>query len=172
MKELPNGGKVNCEWLRNELEALPATGPRGATQEEFRNALAVEAHEHLSQCAECEAALEDFALARRALQRMRSTLDEPGPWFTRRVMNAIAAEEVELEETQNGFWISVRRLAPRIVAFATLLLMLGGTWMFAQRHAAQTRGQELLPAEGLFELTPDPATNDDVIATYYEVQQR
>jgi hypothetical protein len=106
------------------------------------------------------------------LRRMQSTLDKPGPWFTRRVMNAIAAQEAELEETQNGFWTSIRRLAPRIVAFATLLLMLGGTWMFTQRRTAQTHGEELLPAEGLFELTPVPPANDDVIATYYEVQHQ
>jgi hypothetical protein len=170
MKELPRVGKVSCEWLRSELEGLPAGPPDTAA--ECRSALSVEARQHLSQCAECEAALQDFALARRELQRMQSTLDEPGPWFTRRVMNAIAAQEAEIEETQNGFWTSVRRLAPRIVAFATLLLMLGGTWMFEQRRAAQTHGEELLPAEGLFELTPVPAANDDVIATYYEVQHQ
>jgi hypothetical protein len=172
MKELPKGGKVNCEWLRNQLEALSAAGPRDATPEECRNALPGEARQHLSQCAECEAALQDFALAHRELGRMQCTLEEPGPWFTGRVMSAIAAQEAELEETQNGFWTSVRRLAPRIVAFATLLLMLGGTWMFAQRHAAQTHGEELLPAEGLFELTPVAPANDDVIATYYEVQHQ
>jgi hypothetical protein len=172
MNELPKSGNVNCQWLLNELDALPADEPRGATPEEWLSALPQEVRTHVARCTECEAALQDFAVTRRALERMQETLPEPGPWFAGRVMRAIDAHEAELEETQNGFWTSVRRLAPRIVAFATLLLMLGGTWMFTERRAAHSRGQEVLPVEGIFETLPSTPVNDDVIATYhdYEVQ--
>jgi hypothetical protein len=172
MNELPKSGKVNCECFLNELEALPADGPRGATPEQWLSALPEAVQAHVARCANCESALRDFAVTRRVLERMHETLPEAGPWFTGRVMRAIDALEVELEETQNGFWTSVRRLAPRMVAFATLLLMLGGTWMFTERRAAHSNGQEVLPVEGIFETVPSTPVNDDVIATYhdYEVQ--
>ena len=90
-------------------------------------------------------------------QEMKESLPEAGPWFTTRVMQAIAAQEEEIEERQNGFWTSVRRLAPRLVAFATLLLMLGGTWAFQERRAARANGPQMGPAEGIFEAVPSCA---------------
>ena len=166
MSELPLGR--NCERLRNELEDLPTEGPRGATAEEWRTALSDDSQEHASRCQECQAAVEDFAVTRRTFECMQEMLPEAGPWFARRVMQAIDAEETELEERVNGFWSSVRRLAPRMVAFATLLLMLGGTWAFEERRAAKTKGPEPSPAEGIFEALPSAPMNDDVIATNYE----
>ncbi len=165
-------GRVNCELFLNELEALPTDALRGATAAEWRSALPQETQGHAAQCAECEAALQDFAVTRLALARMQESLPEAGPWFTRRVMNAIDAQEIEMEETQNGFWTSVRRLAPRLVAFASLLLMLGGTWMFTERRAARAPGQELAPPEGIFEALPSTPVNDDVIATYYDYEEQ
>jgi hypothetical protein len=172
MSELPMGGKVNCERFLDELEELPTDGPRGATAEEWLTALSDEAQEHAARCENCEAALQDFAVTRRTLERMQETLPEAGPWFARQVMQAIETQEAALEETVNGFWSSVRRLAPRMVAFATVVLMLGGTWAFEERRAAKSRGPELLPAEGIFEALPSTPANDDVVATNYEEPQR
>jgi hypothetical protein len=171
MNELPKSQNVSCDEFLSALEARPASGPRGATAEDWRSALSDDAQEHATRCANCESALEDFAVTRRVLEGMQATLPEAGPWFTGRVMQAIDARELELEETLNGFWTSVRRLAPRIVAFATLLLMLGGTWMFTEQRAARARGQQVSPAEGIFETLPSTPANDDVIATYYDEAQ-
>jgi hypothetical protein len=161
---------VNCEWFRNELEGMPTDGPRGATAEELLRRLPEPAQTHAAHCAGCEAALEDFAETRRALAEMCGRLPEAGPWFTGRVMRAIATQEEELEEKQNGFWIGVRRLAPRLVAFAMVLLMLGGTWAFQVRRTAKTNGPTLAPSEGLFEVGPSTPANDDIIASAHEDQ--
>jgi hypothetical protein len=142
---------MNCELLLSELEGLPA-GPAEST---MLAQLPLAAREHAVVCASCEAAVRDFVETRRALGGMRESLPETGPWFTQRVMRAIAAQEQAMEETQDGFWASVRRLAPRMVAFASLLLMLGGTWAFEVRRAAQAR-----PVEGIFETTPSVPVND------------
>ena len=77
-----------------------------------------------------------------------------------------------MEERQNGFWNGVRRLAPRLVAFATLLLMLGGTWAFQVQRASQARGAVLKPAEGIFESQPSTPANDDVVAIVQEESAR
>lgn len=168
MRELPKDANVNCEWFLNELEGLPSKGAKSETEEALLSDLPEPAREHALRCAECGAALRDFAETRRALEGMAENMPQAGPWFTGRVMHAIAAEEEEIEERQSGFWNGVRRLAPRLVAFATLLLMLGGTWAFQERRTAQTRGPEVGPTEGIFETVPSGPVNDDVIASLHE----
>jgi len=170
MSGLPKDGKLNCDSFLSELEGLTTKAPRGATAEALLSDLPAAAREHAMRCAECKGALRDLADTRRAFEEVQEGLPEAGPWFTRRVMQAIEAQEEEIEEKQNGFWISVRRLAPRMVAFATLLLMLGGTWAFEVQRAARTHGLEIRPAEGIFESAPSASVNDDVIASTYEEQ--
>ena len=125
---------------------------------------------HAAECAECRHAVEDFADTRSALAELE--LPEAGPWFTKRVMNAIAAKENEIEERVNGFWIGVRRLAPKLVAFATLVLMLGGTWAFQEHRAHSVSRPAIGPAEGIFENVPSQPANDDIVASVHEVNQR
>jgi hypothetical protein len=172
MKEMPNGAGVNCEWFLNELEGLPAGEGAGDTPEVLLLSLPEPAQRHAASCAECKSALEDFAETRSAFAHeadMSDFLPEPGPWFIPRVMNAIAAEEAAIEERQNGFWIGVRRLAPRLVAFATLVLMLGGTWAFEERRSSPQPAPEVRPAEGIFESYPVAPVNDDVLVSENEV---
>lgn len=169
MKELPKGGQVKCEWFLNELEGLPVEGLRSVTVEVLLRRLPGEAREHAGRCTECEAAVRDYVETRSALEGMQGSLPEAGPWFARRVMQAIAAREAEIEERKNGFWTGVRRLAPRLVAFATLLLVLGGTWAFQERREARVHGAQLSATEGIFETTPATPVNDDVIASVHEV---
>jgi hypothetical protein len=170
MTELRQGSNVNCQWFLNELEGLSAEEAAGVTAEALLLKLPEAAREHSARCAECEAAARDCAETRRALEPMKKNTPEAGPWFSRRVMQAIAAQEEELEERQSGFWISVRRLAPRLVAFATLVLVLGGTWAIQVQRLSGHRGPEVRPAEGIFETLPSTPANDDVIASAYEDQ--
>lgn len=172
MNELPKDEKVNCEWFLNLLEALPADRLEMATSERLLTELPQLARDHVSQCADCRAAVADFADTRQLFHELSRKSLEPGPWFTRRVMNSIAAHEHEAEERQEGFWIGVRRLAPRFVALATLLLMLGGTWAFQERRAANSRALEMGPAEGIFESVPSTPINDDIIAIASSYQEQ
>ncbi len=169
MKEPPNDERLVCEWIIGELEELPSGENAGETAGLLLARLPEAARAHMAKCAECENTLRDFVDTRLALAEMKESLPEAGPWFTTRVMKAIAGQEEEIEERQNGFWTGVRRLAPRIVAFATLLLMLGGTWAFQERRAARANGPELRrPAEGIFETAPTAPVNDDIIASTTE----
>jgi hypothetical protein len=168
MKELPKDDQLVCEWMIGELEGLPSGDGAGETVEVLLARLPGAAREHAAKCTECESAVRDFVDTRLALAHMKESLPEAGPWFTTRVVQAIAAQEEAIEERQNGFWTGVRRLAPRIVAFATLLLMLGGTWAFQERRAARANGPELRPAEGIFEAGPATPANDDIIASASE----
>jgi len=166
MRELPMGEKINCEWLRNELEGLRPGDAGNASP--LLVQLPEELRAHAAACAECQAALQNWADTRQAFAAMSEDLPQPGRWFTARVMGAIAAQEHDIEERKNGFWVNVRRLAPRLVALATLLLMLGGTWAFQERRAASSmQGTRMGPVESIFEGVPAPP-NDDIIATAHE----
>lgn len=171
MKDLSKDAKVNCEMFLNELEEFTADGLSGAMPEQLRARMTEALRAHGARCTSCEEALQDFAETRKALEQMRTGLPEAGSWFTVRVMNAIAAEEEEIEEKKEGVWISVRRMAPRLVAFAAVLLVLGGSWAIEVRRADQAHRPAARPAESLFEGTPSTAINDDIVAdTYYEEQ--
>ena len=170
MKNLPGEAKMKCENFLNELEGLPA---EGRTAGELLARLPEEARRHASECANCEEAVRVFAETREALAGMKAGQGEPGPWFVKRVMGAIAAKEDEVEEGRNSVWLGVRRLAPRLAAFAAVLLVLGGTWAMELRQADR---QFLRPqgntVEGLFETTPNTPMNDDIVASVNEEPQR
>jgi hypothetical protein len=170
MSEPQKNSKENCEWFLNAVEELPVGGPSGATPEELLTRMPVAAREHAVVCRNCEEALTDFAETRQALERMKAGLPDAGLWFPGRVMAAIRAQE-EIEEKKEGVWISVRRLAPRMVAFAAVLLLLGGSWAIQLRRADQIRGPEMRPAESLFEAAPSAPVNDDIVASVYMEQQ-
>jgi hypothetical protein len=165
-------GAVRCTEFLEELERLPAGLPGRPTTGDWRELLPQEVRKHAATCANCEAALEDFADTRQALAGMAESLPEPGPWFVGQVMAKIRGQERELEEQANGVWISVMRLAPRLAAFAAVLLVLGGTWALELRRAEHARQQQPRPAvEGLFEASPNTPLYDDIIASTHEEQQ-
>ena len=156
----------NCEWFRDALEALPVMGTPERSAEEWRAELPAEEERHVAGCESCRAALEEFAETRSALAEL--SLSEPGPWFAKRVMAAIDAKERE-EEATDGVWISVRRLAPRIVALSALLLVLGGSW------AVQQRSRDLTNLEGkggdmVFDSSSGPTLYDDSVSVPAEVR--
>ena len=157
--------ELSCERFLEELEQLPLE-----SSGELRELLPQQQREHAGRCASCGAVLEDFLEARQALAPMRGTIHEPGPWFVSRVMATIRAKEKELEEQAEGVWVSVMRLAPRLAAFAAVLLVFGGTWAMELHRAQHSRQQQSRPAEGLFENAPAPL-NDDIIATNYQETQ-
>jgi hypothetical protein len=156
----------NCERFRDALEALPVDGNPRRSAEAWRAELPEAEARHAGECTLCESALEEFAETRSALAGM--TLAQPGPWFTARVMAAINARERE-QETRDGVWISVRRLAPRMVAFSALLLILGGGWA-VQQQSNDTVKMNRRGGDVVFDSPSTPTWYDDGLNTMNEVR--
>src|SRR5215470_16662758 len=74
------------------------------------------------------------------LCEMQSRRAEPGPFFARRVLAAIEAQEAEL--TRRGrAWAAIPAFASRLSAIAVLLLVAAGTWLYSgSRPAVSTQG--------------------------------
>lgn len=170
MDNLSRETKVNCEWFLNELELLPSAGSQGATPEKLLAGMPGAAREHALRCASCNGALRDFADTRRAMARMKDGLPEAGAWFASRVIAAIRRKEEEIEELRNGVWINVRRLAPRLVALASLLLLLGGTWALQVRRSERLREPVMRPVESMFEASPSVPMDEELVASANEEQ--
>lgn len=169
MSDGPSKETVECQKFLEALETRRAEQGVEVTPEVLLERVNEAARAHARNCEECQAAVEEMAVARKELARLWEVRPEPGPWFTARVMGAIRAKENEIEEKRNSVWVSVRRLAPRLVAFCALLLVLGGTWALELRRAEQAAKQaEMRPAEGLFESTPSTPPNDDVMAEWHQ----
>jgi hypothetical protein len=163
MKDTRRRNRPECEEVFNEVEELKAGG---TTVREALCALTEASRRHALECEECRSAVEDFVITREALAPMKAMLPEAGPWFAARVMAAATAAENETEARREGVWISVRRLAPRLAAFAVLLLVLGGTWAMELRRQELASGQaQVGHAEGLFEGASSAPANDEIVAT-------
>jgi hypothetical protein len=161
-----NRDEVNCRRFLDALEELPASGNTRMSAEEWRAELPGAEKEHAGSCEACRTALEEFAETRNALAGI--TVPKAGPWFTTRVMAAIGARERE-EEARDGVWISVRKLAPRLVALSALLLLLGGSWALELRKTegmnAERRGGDML-----FDSSSAPTSYDDGLGMTSEVR--
>jgi len=171
MSDRPVHAAMNCQDFLETLEELPVEVTQGESRVEWLSLLPEGARAHALRCASCEGAWHDFLETRSALAELKEGLPEPGPWFVARVMASIRAQETEIEERKNGVWTSVRRLAPRLAAFAAVVLVLAGTWAMEVRRAESTRQRDRRPVEGLFETVPSTQANDDIVASTYEVRQ-
>ncbi len=154
---------AECERFLESLEMVRLAGNGPNEKEELLMAMPTEVRRHVPGCGSCAEALEDFAETRNMLlsEANRAAMVEPGPWFSTKVMNAIAAKENE-EEEREGVWQSVRKLAPRLAAICALVLVLGGTWA-VQTSRKMNAGPTMQAGEGLFEPTPTGRLDDDVL---------
>ena len=150
----PNREVRGCQEFREELEALPLKNTESAL-----DGLSLA---HASGCAECREAAEDLALTRAALQPLGELSPEPGPWFATRVMAAIAGRESEMD-LSDALWVSIRRLAPRLVAVCALLLLLASTWTYQLRRVEIAGPPQVASNESVLEPGQSAPLNDDVL---------
>lgn len=150
-----------CERTLEELERVPREGDGLVTASRVLGMVSAEARAHAAKCAGCREAVEQLAETRNLLGPLSEAQAEPGPWFVTGVMAAIEAQE--REEEREGVWANVRRLAPRLVAFCTLLLVLGGTWAIQVKKTENAERKNASHEESLFEPTGAMPLNDDVL---------
>jgi len=153
----PNREVRGCQEFREELEALPLKNTESVLVGLSPASLA-----HASGCAECREAAEDLALTRAALQPLGELSPEPGPWFATRVMAAIAGRESEMD-LSDALWVSIRRLAPRLVAVCALLLLLASTWTYQLRRVEISGPPQVASNESVLEPGQSAPLNDDVL---------
>jgi hypothetical protein len=168
MRNLLNHEEENCRRLRDALEELPAAGDAEVSVEDCLGELSEAGRAHVLSCGACREALEEFVETRVALRPVAVLKPEAGPWFTARVMSAIAAKEKE-EDAADGVWFNVRKFAPRLAAVSVLLLVIGGTWAVQLRQADAQQATKR-SGDYVFDASASPVWSDDGIASGFEVR--
>ncbi len=156
-------GEAVCGHFREELELVRVPGDAVIERGELLAELSAQLRGHAAECKGCLVALDDVVETRNLLLSLATETGgvQPGPWFSSKVMNAIAAKQKE-DEVQDGFWLSVQKLAPRLAAVCALLLVLMGTWAVQTQREYQAR-QMTLPGESLFDSDSSGQANDEIL---------
>jgi hypothetical protein len=129
-------------------------------------ALSIAEREHVSACADCEAAADELAASREMLSVLPRQV-AVGPWFAPRVMAAIAAREAELRRSIDT-WTIVPKVARRLSWLSAVALVLASTWLLGRPASTP-----LIPVatditgEPVLQTTP-PVNNDDLLLSLAE----
>lgn len=161
------GMNEECGRLLELAEVCAAERLELKSVEALSAALPAEEREHLSRCEDCREAVGDLLEARELFQAVRSQAQIERPWFSARVMAAIAAREQELSEVTKT-WLAVPRFASRVALASAALLVVASTWLYERpRPAPSPQNTSLEAQETLFEGTP-AAHQDDILVPTQE----
>lgn len=164
----PNRESSRCQEFREELEALPWKEDTGSDlQIIMMEGMSPTSRGHATVCADCREAADDVALTRRVLRPLGEVSAEPGPWFATRVAAAIAGRESEMD-LRDAVWISIRKLAPRLVAVCALLLVLASTWTYQLRQMEIAGRTQAGTSDTVLEPGQTTPLNDDVLISATE----
>src|SRR6266705_5947168 len=148
-----------CKNLRDLLEDSAASGPEATSVKELSEAWPVAQRNHLAACGRCREAAQDLLASREIFKGVASHAGEARPWFSTRVMTAIAARERELTEAART-WLAVPKFASRLAVASVALLLLTSTWVYERPLPAPNQQAASLEAQAsLFEALP-PANQD------------
>lgn len=157
-------------WLE-EAADLPEAS---ATADGLYASLSPEQQGHLRGCSDCQAALQDFADSRVLLHALRDRQTTTPPFFAKRVMAMIASCEGDLERAARA-WAFVPKLASRFAGVATVLLLVGGAWVYegSLHKSTSPLARTVQPAaEAGTQLFEDnvavPANRDEVLVSLLE----
>ncbi len=156
-----------CGKLRDLLEDSAAGLPAAARMEELSEAWPAAQRDHLLTCGRCQEAAQDLLATREIFKGVGSATGMVRPWFSTRVVAAIAARERELTEAAST-WLAVPKFASRLALASAALLLLTSTWLYEKPLPAPNQQAVSLAAqESLFESSP-PANLDDVLVQVQE----
>lgn len=156
-----------CGKLRDLLEESAAARPEAASVEQLSPDWPAAERAHIDACADCLEAANDLLTTRRIFKGVASHTEMDRPWFSARVMTAIAAREREVTETAST-WLAVPRFASRLALASGALLLIASTWLYERPlPAPNLQATALAAQESLFE-APPPANQEDVLVNAQE----
>ncbi len=156
-----------CEKLRDLLEDSAVARPEAARIEELNEAWSTAQRNHMVACERCRTAAQDLLATRKIFKGIGSTAEMARPWFSTRVMAAIATRERELAEAAST-WLAVPKFASRLALASAALLLLTSTWLYERPLTAPSQQASSLAAqESIFE-APSTVNQDDVLVPVQE----
>jgi hypothetical protein len=160
-----------CGQFRDHLEAAAGAAPPARTLEDLFVAFPLPLRTHAAFCQECRQAAEELLSVRALLRALPAETTAPDAWFAPRVIAAIASREAEVRRTGTS-WAAVPMLASRLALASAALLLVVSTWIYERPVMAPARTSSADSAqESLFEFSPPPANQDDILSSLAERPQ-
>lgn len=158
----------SCEIYELQLEdAAELAAERGE-----QIALSADLTAHVEGCAHCSEALGAISVSQSLLHAALEPTSAPGPFFAKRVMAVIRAEEVRLAAQGSTFWSPLQHLAARIALVAAVLVMALTIYAYTFSNSAaldsssvNATAYELVPHQ---QLDPQPQSKDEVLMSLVE----
>jgi len=157
----------SCEQFDLQLaDAAELAAERGE-----QIALSVDSSAHLSNCARCSDALDAVSVSRSILHAGLEPTAAPSPFFAKRVMAVIRAEENRLAAQGSTFWSPMQHLAARIAMVAGVLVMALTIYAYTFNSSTSVdstvnvTAYELVPHQ---QLDPQPQSKDEVLLSLVE----
>jgi hypothetical protein len=136
-------------------------------------ALSADLSAHVSSCSHCSEALDAVSASRALLLAGLEPTAAPNPFFVKRVMAVIRAEEERQAAQGSIFWSPLQHLAARIAMVAGVVVM--GLTIYAYTFSGSSVGvdsssqnaaaYELVPHQ---QLDPQPQSKDEVLMSLVE----
>jgi hypothetical protein len=156
-----------CVKLRDSLDEAAAASSSAVRIEELTEGWSPAQRHHVATCEGCQTAAQDILATREIFKGVSSSAGQSRPWFSARVMAAIAARERELAEAAST-WLAVPKFASRLALASALLLLLTSTWLYERPlRVPNQQAASLAAQESLFE-APPPVNQDDVLIPVQE----
>ena len=157
----------SCEQFESQLaDAAELAAERGQ-----QIALRADSSAHLANCARCSDALDAVSVSRSILHAGLEPTAAPSPFFAKRVMAVIRAEENRLAAQGSTFWSPMQHLAARIAMVAGVLVMALTIYAYTFNSSTSVdstvnvTAYELVPHQ---QLDPQPQSKDEVLLSLVE----
>jgi hypothetical protein len=156
-----------CGKLRDLLEGSAAARPEAVSVEELSQEWPAAERAHIAACESCLEAAKDLLATREIFKGVSSNAMTERPWFSTRVMAAIAARERELTQAAST-WLAVPKFASRLALASGALLLVASTWLYERPLSMPSQQAATLAAqESLFEAPPS-MNQEDVLVNMQE----
>jgi hypothetical protein len=155
--------------FREQLERAAEAASEARTHDELMGRMLSEQRAHAARCGECRIAGEELLEARVLLRSLPSNAQRPGPWFSSRVMSAIAAQKAAVNRAGNP-WTAVPRFASRMVLVAAAVLLVASAWLYEKKTPARLSTTDSA-LETVFETSSPQANFDEVLISKAEREQ-
>jgi hypothetical protein len=153
-----------CEVFLDAAENVAVRSSGTLTCENLLDEIPAKFRSHLQDCEACAQTIDDLVTTRNSMQEHGAPATFDTPWFAARVMARISAEE-RMPAGQDAVWSVLPRLASRFAGIAVIIIVMTGGWLM--RQPAEGPGSQNT-MESLFDTSPAPVTNDDVLISVLE----
>ena len=165
--------RVLCHEFRMQLEEAAGAVPAAVQFSDLVKDMPAALREHTAGCAECRAAAQSLLETRALLADVPSHAALGGPWFSARVMAAIAASRPQGVRTADT-WTFLPKLAARLTWASAIALLLASGWLYQKPASVPATSAKHIATDLTGEPVRDttmPANNDEVLVSLAENQR-